>query len=46
MVLSFLILLLSLNADVGAMPSWAMAALALVAIASLAILARARHQDA
>lgn len=46
MIISLLLLLLSLNAAVGTMPSWAMAGLALMAMISLALLALVRHSNA
>jgi inner membrane protein involved in colicin E2 resistance len=45
MLVSLFLLLLSLNAQLGAMPSWAFAALALAAMVALAILARVRHSE-
>jgi hypothetical protein len=43
---SLFVLLLSLNAAVGAMPSWAMAGLGLLAMVALAWLALVRHAEA
>ncbi|MCU0860931.1 MAG: hypothetical protein MUE65_01265 [Methanomassiliicoccales archaeon] len=45
MAVSLFLLLLALNAQLGSMPSWAFAALALAAMVAIAILARSRHAE-